>query len=538
MYADAPYADRPYADVGTMVGFCDVNCDVSATFKYVIYAATRNFVANADDSIAPSRLYLGRLDTPLRYNLSILGGSDIGTFTGQQDGDCVLDNMDGYYDSLPATFTANGRPIEVHAMRDGDDLSQRFLVFKGVMSSWFISETQVGIKVSDFSFKLRVPAQPNLYGGTGGADGGADLAGKRKPLIFGYVNNWTATLLNSLLIYQVHDGAVNAITAVYDRGNSLPFIADYANYAALAAADLSASDGFATCLAQGLFRLADDAIGTVTADVQGDKTGGTFVSTTAAIIQRWMLRVTSLTAADLYAVSFSACIVDQPAPIGYGVATDDNHTIADVIADLMHGIGGWGGFRREGLFEVRRVLAPTTNPLFSISRNDVLSISRDPPPSSYMPPPWRIRVAYERNWTKQTDLAGSVGTARKEYLANDFRVASPAGASSEAIRADYPDAQDPEVRQCYFALQSDADAEAIRLLNFARVERALYRVTLPRKALIYNLGDTVSLSYANDAGQARWDLGLGRDMVVVSVSPNIVRPRKGQIDTVDAVLYG
>lgn len=535
MYADAPYADRPYADIGTMVGFCDVNCDVSATFKYVIYAATRNFVTNADDSISPSRLYLGRLDTPLRYKLSIVGGSDIGTFTGQQDGDCILDNPDGYYDSLPATFTANGRPIEVHAMRDGDDLSQRFLVFKGVMSSWFISETQVGIKVSDLSFKLRVPAQPNLYGGTGGADGGVDLAGKRKPLIFGYVNNWPATLLNSLLIYQVHDGAVNAITAVYDRGNALNFVRDYANYAALAAADLSADDGYVTCIALGLFRLTDDPIGTITADVQGDKTGGTFVSTTAAIIQRWVLRVTELTAADLYAVSFSACIVDQPAPVGYGVSTEDNHTIADVIADLMHGIGGWGGFRREGLLEVRRVVAPTTSPLASISRKDVLSISRDPPPSSYMPPPWRIRIAYERNWTVQTDLASSVTSDRKAYVGSQYRISE---ASADTIRADYPDAQDPDVRECYFALKADADAEALRLLNFARVERALYRVTLPRKALTYNLGDTNSLAYANDAGQARWDLGLGRNMVVVEVSPNILRPRKGQIDTVEVVLYG
>lgn len=535
MYADAPFADRPFADAGTIVGFCDINADVSGSFKYVVYAATRNFATNADDSIAPSRLYLGRLDTPLRYNLSILGGSDIGTFTSQQDGDCILDNMDGYYDSLPATFTANGRPIEIHAMRLGDDLSQRFLVFKGVMSSWFISESQVGIKVSDLSFKLRVPAQPNLYGGTGGADGGADLAGKRKPLIFGYVLNWPATLLNSsALVYQVSDGPVNAISTVYDRGVALTLDADYASYAALTAATITAGK-FATCLALGLFRLQSNPVGTVTVDVEGDKTGGTFVSATGDIVQRWMLRVTELTATDLYTAAFTALATDQPAPVGYGVGPDDNHTMADVIADLMHGIGGWGGFRREGLFEVRRVVAPTTDAVASISRRDVLSITRDPPPGSYMPPPWRVRVAYERNWTVQTDLAGSVTADRKAFVSVQFRVSE---ASATAIQADYPDAQDPEVRQCYFALKVDADAEALRLLNFARVERALYRVTLPRKALTFNLGDTNSLAYANESGQARWDLGLGRNMVVVSVSPNIVRPRKGQIDTVDVVLYG
>jgi hypothetical protein len=60
--------------------------------------------------------------------------------------------------------------------------------------------------------------QPNVYAGTGGVDGGADLAGKRKPLCFGNPRNVSPVLLvPSLLIYQVHDGSVAGIDNVYDQ---------------------------------------------------------------------------------------------------------------------------------------------------------------------------------------------------------------------------------------------------------------------------------------------------------------------------------
>lgn len=527
MYADAPYASRPYADVENIVGFADGFADISGTFRYAIYAATEAFATRPDDRVLANQPFRGTLELPLNFKWSILGGADIGTFT-TGSGSTTLNNDDGEYDLLPSTFTADGRPIEIKAYRKGDDYGSAFTVFRGVMASWFIDESLVSIQIRDFGYKLSVPAQPNLYAGSGGLDGGDDLAGKRKPLVFGYVKGWSGVLLSgAYLTYQVHDGAIKAVTAVYDSGAALTATQDYPDYAALIAAPLTGGQ-YGTCLAIGVVRVGSKPAGQLTVDVQGDNAGGSFAATTADIIKRWVVRSSSLRAGDLYLQSFDALNVNQPAPVGYGVGPDDGHTVADVVADLMHGIGGWGGFRKNGQFEVRRFMVPTSSPMMLIEPIDIFTIKREPLPSSLTPPPFRQRVTYDRNWTVLNNFAGSVSAERVAYLSSQFRLAE---ASAASIQADHPFAQDPDVRACYFLNKADAEVEALRLLNLYRVERALYRITGPRKLLHQNLGDTVSVTFP------RWDLSLGRNMRIVEITANPAR-QSGQVDTVEWVCYG
>jgi hypothetical protein len=289
------------------------------------------------------------------------------------------------------------------------------------------------------------------------------------------------------------------------------------------------SGQYATCLALGVFRLGSNPSGQVTADVQGDKTGGSFVATTAGIIRRWVTRVADIAdPADLYLPSFDRLNGEQPAPVGYGLTPDDSHTIADVVADMMHGIGGWGGFRKDGLLEVQRFTAPAAQAVFDLTRVEILSIKREALPSSLTPPPFRQRVPYDRNWTVLSNFAGVVGADRKAYLASRYRLSE---ASAASIRGDHPFAQDPDIRECYFLLKTDSDAEALRLLNLYRVERALYRITGPRRMLHQNIGDTVRVTFP------RWDLSVGRNMIIVAVSAN-PQKQSGQIDIVEWVCYG
>src|SRR6185295_1368888 len=110
-----------------------------------------------------------------------------------------------------------------------------FVIFNGTAADWNIDEQVVHLTLRDFGYKLNVPAQPNIYGGTGAQDGGADLASKRKPRAFGHVLNVSPPLVvPGLLVYQVHDGPVHNVVAVYDRGVALGKGADHATYAALA----------------------------------------------------------------------------------------------------------------------------------------------------------------------------------------------------------------------------------------------------------------------------------------------------------------
>src|SRR5262249_33666431 len=121
------------------------------------------------------------------------------------------------------------------------------------------------------------------------------------------------------------------------------------------------------------------------------------------------------------------------------------------------------------------------------------------------------------------DLAGAVSAARRAFVAEPFRLAED---SSTSIRTDHPFAQDPEPVQAYFADEADAQAEATRRLALYGSARALYRLTLPRRALQLNLGEVIATTYP------RWDLGTGRLMTVVEMTDD------GSKNSVEVVAYG
>lgn len=536
MFADAPFVDLPFADIETLYGLALARCRASADFEYVVYAATQQFATNHDDSVLPSQPFRGTLTVPLQIRRSILG-SDIGTWV-VSDGKSEIDNADGGYDFLPSTYTADGRSIEIKALRRGEDYGAAYVIFRGVMASWFVDEATVAIDLKDNSYKLNIPAQPNLYSGLGGLGGGADLAQKPKPLAFGAVLNISPPLIDAaFLIYQVHDGAVLDIVAVYDRGAAFEKGADFPNFEALRAASIPQGT-FVTCCDLGLFRLNAQPAGMVTADVQGDNAGGVFVEMTADIVRRLVARATALLDPDdIDTLSFDHLNTLQPAPVGYFVGVDAAPTVADVVATLMRGIGGWGGFRRNGLFEVRRFDAPVPPALMIFDRNEIIEIKRRPLPDALTPPPWRQRVSSQHNWTVQesdlatvhnSELAGVVSAERAAFLAVADRLSE---ASSVAVKGDHPFAKDPEPVEAFFRDKVDADVEAVRLLDLFRVERALYELTLPRRALYLNLGDIISVTYP------RFDLAAGRLMTVVEISEDLTMS-ENKIDTVAVTAYG
>lgn len=501
---------------------------LSVDFNFKIYAASAPFMTDGDDTPA-QRPFEPTIDQPISFTRSILGGNlGIGQFT-IGDGTLTLVNTDANYDNLIDRYAIDGRDVTIKIGRLSDALNGRyganfFTIFKGTSPGWNVDEQFLTVTLRDYGYKLSLPLQANLYGGTGGADGGADLAGKRIPVGYGTALNISAPLVApSLLLYQVNDGSVQDITAVYDRGASLTKGADYPSYALLAAGAV-AGGTYATCLAGGYFRLGSSAAGTVTADIKGDNSGAGYVETTADIIRRIVGTRTVLNdPADIYGPAFDFVNAAQPAPVGYWSAPDDNSAAADVIARLMNGIGGWGGFRRNGKFEIGIFLAPSGPPTARYAREDIETLTREALPTGVNPPPWRFRVGYQRNYTVQTDIAGSVNADRIAFLAEQYRTGD---ASSAAVQSDHPFAQDPAVIEGYFANQADAAAEAARLLALYRKSAALFRILIDQRGFTTNLGETVSVTFP------RWDLTLGRLMRIIQIAED------GQKNTVELVCFG
>jgi hypothetical protein len=145
--------------------------------------------------------------------------------------------------------------------------------------------------------------------------------------------------------------------------------------------------------------------------------------------------------------SFLSLTADQGAIVGYYIGLDENKSVRQAADDLLGGIGACGGFRRDGVFEVIRFVAPTGTAVDSYTADDIVdgSLKRLELPSAYNPPPLRQRIAYAINWTVQTDVSAGVSDTRKQSLKDARSVAPHSNTTLAAtIAAAHKLAQDPD----------------------------------------------------------------------------------------------
>lgn len=523
MFSGGAFSEYPFST--TFEGACALllgSASLAVSREFRIFAGTTEFITRDTDTL-PTQPFFGTLVQPLSFTRSLLGSDIIGNFTSGT-GELQLANTDGGYDNLIQSFAIDGRPIVVKVGREGDAYNNFYTIFSGTASDWIVQEDVVKIKLVDNGYLLDVTIQPNLYAGTSGVEGTADLKGKRKPRAFGYVKNISPPLvIPASLLYQVNDGSVSAITAVYDRGVALTFQTDYATSALLIAAGITAGN-YSTCKAEGMFRVSSVPSGTITTDVSGDNRSSTFVSTSADIVRRILASSSIADPGGLYTPSFAVVNATQPADIGYYVAPDDTNTIGDAIANIMGGIGGWGGFRRNGQFALGIFLTPTGGvPSARFDRSDIIAIGREALPSALTPPPYRFRCAFSHNWTVQTDVAASVGATRASFLAQSDRYSN---SINNTIKLDHPFAHDRDPIGCYFLNSADAQTESDRLLALYARNAALYRFTVGVQPFAFDVGDVVFLTYP------RWNLTYGRLLRVVEMTENAAN------NEIELVAYG
>jgi hypothetical protein len=303
---------------------------------------------------------------------------------------------------------------------------------------------------------------------------GASLEGRPKPLCFGKCLNVTPVQVNpALLVYQVHDGPIQAIDAVYNRGVAL------------------GGGQYTVDLLRGTFTLlqAPGEGGVITADVRGDTLEG-YVSTVAGIVRRVVATYGPLTTADLDTASFTALDTANPAVVGLFAA--EQRTILDVLDELINSIGGYYGFDRNGKFEVGLFTAPSGGQPAAATFGPVEILEIEAQPTEL--PAWRQRVGYERNWTVQTSdtLAGAVTEARKAFLAEEVRLAV---AADETVKTKFLLALDPEPWPTLIGDQAAAQSEASRLLVLYGQRREMYRVTAKTQPYKLEIGDQIALDY-------------------------------------------
>lgn len=478
-FASVPFASAPFAAGAPAV----------AAGEVTQYWSTHGFRSAAADTPA-STWYDGRLAERVRIERRIAGRDGIGGLASVRS-EVSLANVDGALDLLTRHYALDGRRARVLIGPPDDARSEFGTVFVGVVESATIGDDVVRLRLTDGLSRLKVPVNATAYAGSGALEGGADLTGKAKPRCWGSCLNVSPPLVDSArLIYQVNDGAISDVPAVYDRGIALTQGSDYSSESDLNTTAPSAGQ-YRVYKAGGYFRLGSTPSGTVTADVLGDASGTGYVSTAAQIVSRILVDEVGLASDEIEPASFDRLQVEAAGIVGVWAGTAALHA-DEAIDDLLAGVGAYGGFNRHGAFTVGLVRAAEGASDAAYTDEEVIHVTREPRPAALEPVAWRVGVGYARNYTVQGDLAAAVTAARRTFAAEAERVAI---AEDSTIRSRHRLAREYRIPAAYED-EADASDEADRQFVLWGGSLAPYRVALPAVALVREIGDDIQITHA------------------------------------------
>lgn len=452
----------------------EIDCaiDAAGTVKTLRFS-TDGFVTEPSD-VPASTYYDARISNPggvmrLMFSDATTSGQSKVSF-----GTLELVNIDGGLDyMLPYSF--DKRQFRLLVGDTGQPYSSFTVALRGTMETVELSYKSVSVILRDRQAELALLLCQKRYGGTNvlpaGQDGSADILGAAVPRLYGTVTNIEPVLCNtSRLIYQVHDGAINDVQAVYDAGLALTKGADYTSIADMHATAPAAGQ-YRIYKAGGYFRLGSSPTGQLTCDAQNGATAAS--RTTAQIIKQIALDM-GISNADIAAADVTA--LDAASSAECGLFIKDDTTGLAAMDTVAASAGAYVAFDRLGVLRMAQLTIPSGTPVLTIKDYIVQDIDRDRSNDANKGlPVHRVTVNYAKNYTVQTSgIAGAVTAARKNIIgkASQQQMAEDASVAVQYLSS-------PEMtRDTCLVSAADAIAEAARLLAIFKVRRDIFRLTI------------------------------------------------------------
>jgi hypothetical protein len=484
----------------------------SDTLQTLRYCTGEAYVTTPSDA-PPNTKYLPRVISPGTYERHLWRA---GTTRGRGEvsyGSIELANADGALDFL-ASWDVDGRALTI--LR-GDPAAGRAAfqtVFAGTMDSIAATWATISVRIRDVAAAVaeKLAVSDRYTGGNvlpNGVEGVADdLKSKSKPLLIGECQNFAPPRVNaSLLIYQISAAPIDAITAVFDNGNTLTPGVARANVAALQATapavgkyDWSLGD----TTEGAYFRLGStpgsDAI---TCSARAAPAAGcTVAQTVQTVLARAGATVSGVAALDAL----------QPAVVGYFVgvggdtlgATDAELVTAGtqigvVLDALCASVGASWTPDRNGQFVLRRLEPPTGPPIVTFGHWQIIdALTLIPTEDDGRGiPAYEIELHYGRNWTVQSGASVSgAADARKDWLALAYRTARATIPTvwNPATQTGRNPSSKPCTVETLLRDEADAISEATRLAPIYGARRTyLSFVVAPDQAAGVDLGSIIAL---------------------------------------------
>jgi hypothetical protein len=486
-----------------------------------LYYSTHG-ITTEPGSTPASAHFEGRLLPTFHFGRDVLTANLVGGRVPLALGEVELWNGDGVLDALLAGFAVDGRRVVVKS--GAAPAGSRFAyggaatMFDGTAQAWRRERDLVRLTLRDLTARLDIPFSSATFAGTGGTEGGADLAGKPKPQLWGSCFNISPVYLGlvdlglgTLPTFQAHNGAIEGVSVLRERG--------------LARTEVAGAPGVGQWVqfkASGRLQTGFDPSGPITCDAKGDKTGGVYVLSTSTIAARILRNVVGLAEAEINQSALDQLAYLEPDEIGLYVGAEPR-SVRDVLDELAAGILGFFGPGRDGRFGGGVIAPPETLPAFALAEEDICEIEELPLPSFAYPPPSTVRVEAKRNWTASLDIAAGATDAERKALSSGSRYGA---AFSSPVAAAYLLAQTFGPLPALFADEAAAARKAARVLELAQPGRRLIRLVTDRYRGQIDVGMTGLVSHS--------DLGLaaGWSGVVVKWDE---RPADGEVEL---YLYG
>lgn len=472
--------------------------DAAGTTR-VFYFSTGRFVTGPTDTPAHTAFDEGLIN-PGSIGVTAFSDGRTGGGTKLEVGDIVIANADGAYDAF-LTYGFDGQPVVIRSGMSGAYPAAFSTVLRGTVDTVDASWEEITVRLRPPEQIFERPLQETRYAGTNvlpaGIEGTADdIKGQPKPKVFGTVFNVPAVFVNTAKdCYQVHDGALNAISAVYDKGGVYTAGANYATSALLLAAAPGAGT-FITCIAEGLFRLGTAASGLVTADVVQ---GASSANRTTAQLMKAIALAAGVSGGSISAADVTALDTDAPGEAGLFVGGD--MTFQAAMDQVAENAGAYWAFDTDLVLRMGQLKAPTGTPVLTIDTEISIRVERRASKDKPVPV-WRVVGHYRPLGVKQDgDIAAAVTAARRAELAAGYRTTAPA--DDAAVKTQFSQAAELIIEMGLIS-GTDAATETARRLALHKVRRSIFDVTLPKEHIVgVEIGEVVELElprFGLDAG--------------------------------------
>lgn len=459
--------------------------DFGISGTITIYLASHDYVSLPDDT-APDRYYAGRL-TALRLRRTAQRGGGLGGARAFTDGELSLANPDGGLDDYFLSGAVDGRSIRILGLErssppGSESLDDATVLFAGIMTRPEVDSRTVRIPLRCRGATLEQPLQGTRFAGSGGAEGGEDLADRPKPAALGRCFGVTPVylgLISAKHSYMVSGGdflPIADVPAFYDRGVALTRVTS-----------APSSGQYAVDTATGIITIGGTVPTLPTCDVDGWKPAGSWLSRTADIWLGLVETIAGETAIDM--ASVDNMNTDQPAVVGLWIGAEER-TLGGTIDALLAGVTALAGCNRRGVHHIDQLKAPEGVIRAQFDDTNTTQISRLPLSDIVDPAPWRVAVTWGRNGTPTSDVASAATEAQRSFMALAERLAT---AEDSTLQTNRPLSK-PWTAPGLFAEQADAAAEAARLLALLS-GRTLWRLRSSNIADELDVGDLVELTF-------------------------------------------